>query len=43
MINRIYFYGTLCEIDNIPVGGGEVGNQRTINILKKNGFDLIVS
>ena len=42
MINRIYFYGTLCEIDNIPVGGGEVGNQRTINILKKNGFDLIV-
>lgn len=42
MDRRIYFYGTLCEINGVPVGGGEIGNQRTINLLKRNGYNITI-
>lgn len=39
MTNKtIIFYGPLPPKGNAPFGGGEVGNQRTLNILKSAGY-----
>lgn len=41
-IKSIIFYGPLPPKGKAPFGGGEVGNQRTLNILKSAGYDVKV-
>ena len=41
-IKRIYFYGTLPEKGKTPFGGGEVGNLRTVNMLRNAGYNVTI-
>ena len=41
MKNRIYFFANFGDWNKVPYGGGEVGNRRTLNLLKKAGFDVV--
>lgn len=40
-MNRIYFYGALPFPGELPIGGGEVGNARTVEVLKNLGYEII--
>ena len=40
MNKRIFMYATLPKIGQAPFGGGEVGNMRTIRMLREAGFDI---
>ncbi len=40
MNRRIFMYATLPKIGQAPFGGGEVGNMRTIRMLREAGFDI---
>lgn len=42
MNNKIYFYGILPAEGEKPYGGGEVGCQRTLDFLRKGGYDVTV-
>lgn len=42
MVNKIYYYGILPAKGEIPYGGGEVGCQRTLDFLRKGGYDVTV-
>lgn len=42
MKDRIYFFANFGEWDKQPYGGGEVGNRRTLELLKRMDFDLRV-
>lgn len=37
---KVIFYGTLPKKGEPPFGGGEVGNLRTVNMLRNNGYDV---
>lgn len=41
MKNRIYFYGALPFKGELPVGGGEVGNARTIRVLEELDYEVV--
>ncbi len=41
-INTILFYGPIGKKNSNILGGGETGNKRTISVLKKNSFKVIV-
>lgn len=41
-MNRIYFFANFGDWNKQPYGGGEVGNRRTLNILKRMAFKIIV-
>ena len=41
-MNKIYFYGVLPAKGEKPYGGGEVGCQRTLDFLRKGGYDVTV-
>lgn len=38
---KIIFYGPLGNKDDVIVGGGETGNNRTVNLLTNNGLKVI--
>lgn len=42
MKNRIYFFANFGDWKKLPHGGGEVGNRRTLALMKKMGFELNV-
>ena len=42
MNNTIIFYGHLPKKGEVPVGGGEVGNSRTLRMLSMAGYNLKV-
>jgi glycosyltransferase involved in cell wall biosynthesis len=37
---KIYFIASLGDLDSPNYGGGEIGNRRTLSLLRKNGFDV---
>lgn len=37
---RIYFFAKVGDLNQIPYGGGEVGNRRTMQMLKELGYDV---
>ena len=39
-MNTIYFTGSLPQQERPPVGGGEVGNLRTVRMLESFGYDV---
>lgn len=39
-MSRIYFYGSLPRAGESPFGGGEVGNMRTVRMLREANYDL---
>gem|GEM_PF-557511 len=39
--HRIYMFANFGRWDSIPFGGGEVGNRRTLNLLRKADFDVV--
>lgn len=39
--NRIYFFANFGDWNKVPYGGGEVGNRRTLALLKKGDFEII--
>lgn len=39
---RIYFYGALAKKGQLPYGGGQVGNAKTIQLYKRLGIDMRV-
>ena len=41
MDRRIYFFANFGNWDKLPLGGGEVGNRKTLDLLIKAGFDVI--
>lgn len=40
--HKIYFYGALAKEGQLPHGGGQVGNAKTIKLYKRLGIDLVV-
>lgn len=40
MRNRIYFFANFGDWNKQPFGGGEVGNRRTLSLLKKANYDI---
>ena len=40
MMEKIYFFAKVGDLKQIPYGGGEVGNRRTIQILKELGYEV---
>ena len=42
MSNRIYLFANFGDWNKQPYGGGEVGNRRTLALLRKGGFDVRV-
>ena len=42
MKSRIYFFANFGEWDKQPYGGGEVGNRRTLELLKRMDYDICV-
>ena len=42
MKNRIYFFANFGDWSKIPFGGGEVGNRRTLALLKKLNYDIVL-
>lgn len=40
MERRVYFFAKVGNLNNIPYGGGEVGNRRTMQMLKELGYDV---
>ena len=40
MDNRIYFFANFGDWNKQPYGGGEVGNRRTLSLLKDCGYDI---
>lgn len=40
MEQRIFFYGTIPKKGQVPYGGGEVGNTRTIRMLRNAGYTV---
>lgn len=40
MNNRIYMFANFGDWHKQPYGGGEVGNRRTLSLLKKAGYDV---
>lgn len=41
MNNTIYMYATLPKKGKIPFGGGEVGNMRTVRMLRQAGYKVV--
>ncbi len=41
MNKRIYFFANFGNWNKLPFGGGEVGNRKTLELLRKAGFDVI--
>lgn len=41
MNKKVYFYATLPKKGTIPFGGGEVGNVRTIRMLREGGYNVV--
>lgn len=39
---RIYFFANLGNMKQTPYGGGEVGNRRTLKLLRQIGYDVVV-
>ena len=39
--NTIYFYATLGDMSKPAFGGGEVGNRRTLHLLKQIGYNVV--
>lgn len=42
MKNRIYFFANFGDWSKIPFGGGEVGNRRTLALLRKLNYDIVL-
>ena len=42
MRNRIYFFANFGDWNKVPFGGGEVGNRRTLTLLKKLNYDIVL-
>lgn len=40
MIPRIYFFANFGNLNRLPYGGGEMGNRRTLKMMRKAGFDV---
>ena len=40
MKKKIYFFAKVGDLNQIPYGGGEVGNRRTMQMLKELGYDV---
>lgn len=40
MKNRIYFFANFGEWDKQPYGGGEVGNRRTLQLMREMDFEI---
>ena len=40
MIPRIYFFANFGNWNQQPFGGGEIGNRRTLEMLRKAGYDV---
>lgn len=40
MERRVYFFAKVGDLNSIPYGGGEVGNRRTMQMLKELGYDV---
>ncbi len=40
--HKIYFYGALAKEGQLPHGGGQVGNAKTLKLYKRLGIDLVV-
>lgn len=40
MVNRIYLFANFGDWKKQPYGGGEVGNRRTLQLLRKCGYDV---
>lgn len=43
MINRIYYYGLLGNLKNMPVGGGQTSARRVVEGLRASGFEVITT
>lgn len=39
--NKVYMYATLPKKGQTPFGGGEVGNMRTVRMLREVGYDVV--
>ena len=39
--HTIFFYATLGDISQPAFGGGEVGNRRTLGLLKQIGYNVV--
>ena len=40
MKNKVYFFANFGDWNSLPLGGGEVGNRRTLAIFKECGYDI---
>lgn len=41
-MRRIYFFANFGDWNKLPLGGGEVGNRRTLDLFKKGGFEVVL-
>lgn len=40
MTSRIYFFANFGNCNRQPYGGGEIGNRRTLGMMRKAGYDV---
>lgn len=41
MKKRIYFFANFGDWNKVPYGGGEVGNRRTLQLMKEEDYDVV--